>query len=47
MPFVHLLKWQFSEYSVELIFGITAIGAQYWCENMIAKQLFFVRLVDG
>ncbi|RGP64492.1 hypothetical protein FLONG3_9551 [Fusarium longipes] len=41
MPFIHMPTWDITEHSPELIFGVTAIGAQYCFERKASERLFF------
>lgn len=41
MPFIHLPTWRILDHPLELILGITAIGAQYCFEHRVAERLFF------
>ncbi|KAI6503341.1 hypothetical protein MCOR11_000945 [Pyricularia oryzae] len=41
MPFIHLPTWRILDHPLELILGITAVGAQYCFEHRVAERLFF------
>lgn len=41
MPFIHAPTWYILDHSLELIFGIAAIGAQYCFEQRVSERLFF------
>lgn len=41
MPFIHCPTWHILDYSLELILGIAAIGAQYSFEHRMSERLFF------
>lgn len=41
MPFIHAPTWHILDHSLELIFGIAAIGAQYCFEQRVSERLFF------
>jgi hypothetical protein len=41
LPFIHVPTWNILEHSAEMIFGISAIGAQYCFETRMSEHLFF------
>lgn len=40
MPFIHVPTWRVEKYSVELVLGVAALGAQYCFESRVSEQLF-------
>lgn len=41
MPFIHCPTWRILDHSLELILGMSAIGAQYCFEHKSSSRLFF------
>lgn len=41
LPFIHSATWHMLNHPPELIFGLSAIGAQYCFEHRVSKRLFF------
>ncbi|OLN87457.1 Zinc finger protein klf1-like protein 4 [Colletotrichum chlorophyti] len=40
MPFIHTPTWRVFEHSLELILGLSAVGAQYCFEHRMSERLF-------
>ncbi|KAI9162862.1 Hydrogen peroxide stress regulator 1 [Paramyrothecium foliicola] len=41
MPFIHSSTWQILDHPLEVILGISAVGAQYCFEHRMSERLFF------